>query len=63
MLKGNPADDEKVYIALAQMYSRVQDWNNAEENINKAIEIVDQAGRQGLRDLRRRLHLRAAEEV
>ncbi|MGD0929586.1 MAG: tetratricopeptide repeat protein [Candidatus Korobacteraceae bacterium] len=40
LLKGNPADDEKVYVALAQMYSRVQDWNNAEENINKAIEIA-----------------------
>ena len=40
LLKGNPADDEKVYVALAQMYSRVQDWNNAEQNINKAIDIA-----------------------
>jgi Tfp pilus assembly protein PilF len=40
LLKGNPADDEKVYVALAQMYSRVQDWNNAEQNINKAIELA-----------------------
>jgi len=38
MLKGN-ADDRDVYIALAQMYSRVKDWSNAEENINKAIEL------------------------
>ena len=36
----------KVYIALAQMYSRVKEWPQAEENINKAIETVDQAGRQ-----------------
>jgi tetratricopeptide (TPR) repeat protein len=39
MLKGNPADDEKVYVALAQMYSRVKDWDNAEQSINKAIDL------------------------
>ncbi|MGA2902272.1 MAG: tetratricopeptide repeat protein [Candidatus Korobacteraceae bacterium] len=39
MLKGNPVDDEKVYLALAQMYSRVKDWDNAEQNINKAIDV------------------------
>ena len=33
MLKGN-AEDRAVYIALAQMYSRVKDWNNAEENVD-----------------------------
>ena len=38
MLKGN-ADDREVYIALAQMYSRIKDWDNAEEAINKAIEL------------------------
>jgi tetratricopeptide (TPR) repeat protein len=38
MLKGNP-EDREVYIALAQMYSRVKDWDNAEQNINKAIEM------------------------
>jgi len=38
MLKGN-AEDRSVYIALAQMYSRVKDWKNAEENVNKAIEL------------------------
>ncbi len=38
LLKGNPADDQRVYIALAQMYSRVKQWPQAEENINKAIE-------------------------
>ncbi len=40
MLKGNGnPDDREVYIALAQMYSRVKDWDNAEQNINKAIEM------------------------
>ncbi len=38
LLKGNP-DDREVYIALAQMYSRVKDWPNAEQNITKAIEL------------------------
>jgi tetratricopeptide (TPR) repeat protein len=39
LLKGNPADDQRVYVALAQMYSRVKQWPEAEENINKAIEL------------------------
>ena len=39
LLKGNPADDQRVYVALAQMYSRVKQWPQAEENINKAIEL------------------------
>lgn len=38
LLKGN-ADDREVYIALAQMYSRIKDWDNAEESINKAIDL------------------------
>jgi tetratricopeptide (TPR) repeat protein len=38
MLKGT-ADDRDVYIALAQMYSRVKDWPNAEASINKALEL------------------------
>ena len=38
LLKGN-ADDREVYIALAQMYSRIKDWDDAEESINKAIEL------------------------
>jgi tetratricopeptide (TPR) repeat protein len=38
LLKGN-ADDREVYIALAQMYSRVKNWPAAEENISKAIEL------------------------
>ncbi len=38
LLKGN-ADDREVYIALAQMYSRVKDWPNAEQNVSKAIEL------------------------
>ena len=39
LLKGNPADDQRVYLALAQMYSRVKQWPEAEENVNKAIEL------------------------
>ncbi len=39
LLKGNPNDDQPVYVALAQMYSRVKDWPAAEENIDKAIEL------------------------
>jgi tetratricopeptide (TPR) repeat protein len=38
LLKGN-ADDRDVYIALAQMYSRIKEWDKAEENINKAIDL------------------------
>jgi tetratricopeptide (TPR) repeat protein len=38
MIKGNP-DDREVYIALGQMYSRVKDWDAAEQNINKAIDM------------------------
>ncbi len=38
LLKGN-ADDREVYISLAQMYSRVKDWPQAEENISKALEL------------------------
>src|SRR5579862_485669 len=32
LLRGN-VEDRDIYIALAQMYSRVKDWPNAEENI------------------------------
>jgi tetratricopeptide (TPR) repeat protein len=38
LLKGNP-DDREVYVALAQMYSRIKDWPNAEESIQKALEL------------------------
>jgi len=38
MLKNN-ADDREVYIALAQMYSRLKQWNEAEQNINKAMTL------------------------
>jgi tetratricopeptide (TPR) repeat protein len=38
LLKGN-ADDREVYIALAQMYSRLKQWPEAEANINKAIDL------------------------
>lgn len=39
LLKGNANDDQKVYVALAQMYSRLKEWPQAEENINKAVEM------------------------
>jgi len=39
LLKGNANDDQKVYVALAQMYSRLKEWPQAEESINKAIEM------------------------
>jgi len=38
LLKGN-ADDRDVYIALSQMYSRVKQWDKAEESIDRAIEL------------------------
>ena len=38
MLKGTP-EDREVYIALAQMYSRVKDWKQAEDDIDKAIAL------------------------
>jgi tetratricopeptide (TPR) repeat protein len=46
MLKGTP-EDRTVYIALAQMNSRVKDWKAAEEYISKALEL---ASRQEDRD-------------
>lgn len=38
LLKGN-ADDREVYIALAQIYSRLKRWPEAEQSINKALEL------------------------
>lgn len=38
LLKGN-ADDREVYIALAQMYSRLRRWPDAEQSISKALEL------------------------
>jgi tetratricopeptide (TPR) repeat protein len=38
MLKNSP-EDREVYIALAQMYSRLKQWNEAEKNIDKAMEL------------------------
>jgi tetratricopeptide (TPR) repeat protein len=38
LLKGTP-DDREVYIALAQMYSRLKRWNDAEEAISKADQL------------------------
>jgi tetratricopeptide (TPR) repeat protein len=38
MLKNTP-EDREIYIALAQMYSRLKQWNEAEQNINKALAL------------------------
>ena len=38
LIQGN-GDDREVYIALAQMYSRLKRWNEAEEAINKADQL------------------------
>ncbi len=38
MLKGTPADRE-IYIALAQMYSRLKRWPDAEQAIEKASQL------------------------
>jgi tetratricopeptide (TPR) repeat protein len=42
MLKGN-ADDREVYLALANMYSRLKRWSDAEEALNKAGELSTKA--------------------
>jgi tetratricopeptide (TPR) repeat protein len=38
LLKGTP-DDREVYVALGQMYSRLKRWKEAEENLDKALEM------------------------
>jgi tetratricopeptide (TPR) repeat protein len=38
MLKGTP-EDRTVYLALAQMNSRVKNWKDAEADINKALDL------------------------
>jgi tetratricopeptide (TPR) repeat protein len=38
LLKGS-TDDREVYIALAQMYSRLKRWPEAEQSIGKALEL------------------------
>ena len=62
MLKGTP-DDREVYIALAQIYSRLKRWKEAEDAIGQAEKILDEARGQGIRDVHSGLHLRAPEEV
>ena len=39
MIKGSPADDREVWIALAQMYSRVRHYPEAEKALAKALEL------------------------
>ncbi len=39
MLKGKPADDREVWIALAQMYSRLRRYPDAEKALAKALEL------------------------
>lgn len=38
MLKGTP-EDREVYIALSQMYSRLKRWKDAEDAIQRAIQL------------------------
>src|SRR3569832_404070 len=42
MLK-NTSEDREIYIALAQMQSRLKRWKDAEESITKAIELSPKA--------------------
>jgi tetratricopeptide (TPR) repeat protein len=39
MLKGKPAEDREVWIALAQMYSRLRRYPEAEKAVAKALEL------------------------
>jgi tetratricopeptide (TPR) repeat protein len=39
MLKGTPADDREVWITLAQMYSRLRRYPDAEKALAKALEL------------------------
>ncbi len=39
MLKGNAADDREVWITLAQMYSRLRRYPDAEKAVAKALEL------------------------
>ncbi len=39
MLNGNPSDDREVWIALAQMYSRLRRYPDAEKALAKALEL------------------------
>ena len=47
MLKGTP-DDREVYISLAQMYSRLKRWTEAEEAPEQGRTAFHQAGGQAL---------------
>jgi len=38
LLKGGP-EDREVYIALSQIYARLKRWPEAEQSINKALEL------------------------
>ncbi len=39
MLKGKPAEDREIWIALAQMYSRLRRYPEAEKAVAKALEL------------------------
>ena len=47
MLKNSP-DDQKVWIALGQIYTRIRKWKEAEDALNKAIRHYHEKGRQHL---------------
>lgn len=40
LLDGKQADDREVYVALAQMYTRLKRYPEAEEAINKALQLA-----------------------
>jgi tetratricopeptide (TPR) repeat protein len=40
MLDNNAADDQKVWIALGQIYTRLRRWKDAEEALNKATTLT-----------------------
>ena len=54
LLKGTP-DDREVYISLAQMYSRLKRWPEAEAALDKANRSLDQARGQRIRAVPARL--------
>jgi tetratricopeptide (TPR) repeat protein len=40
LLDGKPADDREVYVALAQMYTRLKEFPEAEQSISKALQLA-----------------------
>jgi tetratricopeptide (TPR) repeat protein len=40
LLNGKPAEDREVYVALAQMYTRLKEFPEAEQSISKALQLA-----------------------